>query len=80
MTKINSTSMFSMDQVNAIMSLPVADARAKALEIVDASGANARNKVRAQQALTGARSVVQIGTTMTNFMLAHPSNGLKVIN
>jgi hypothetical protein len=71
--------MFDMNQVNAIINLDILSAQKAALEIVKASTATPRNKFKAEQAIRNSRSSRSVAMTMSNFILAHPSNGLKVI-
>lgn len=77
--EIKEQSMFSMDDVNRIIKMPLDEAKAEALKIVQNSKANSTNKGKAVIAIGKAMTVVTIAKTMSNYILAHPSNDLKVI-
>ena len=72
-------SMFTMDNVNEVIALPIVEAKQKALDLVNESNANRGNKARATRSITTARSSVSIAHMMTSFIMAHPENGMKVI-
>jgi len=72
-------SIFNMDSVNEIIAMPLPAAKARALEIIeDSDSAKAITKTKATLAVNKAKSSTNLAQTMTNWMLAHPDEGLKV--
>jgi hypothetical protein len=72
---------FTMETVHAVMmETDLTKAKALALEAIRAQpDAKTENKSKAQIAIERATSVKALGITLTNFLLAHPSEGLKVL-
>ena len=72
---------FTMDTVHAVMKeKDLVAAKLIAVTAIDEiPTAKLENKAKAKADIDRARTVVQLGTTMTNFLLAHPSEGLKCI-
>jgi hypothetical protein len=68
---------FSMDDVRAIEKLSINDAKKYSKDKIAAMpNARPNNIKKATEAVDKARSVVALMQTMTNFLLAHPSEGL----
>jgi hypothetical protein len=73
-------SVFNMEHVHEIMGTKDhAEAKAKAHSIVDASSANAGNKAKIKAMIDASKSPTTLAQGMSNHILAHPSEGLKVV-
>jgi len=72
------SSVFNMDNVNAITKMDITSAKKYALDIIKASTANAKNKSNISAHVLRAKDVTSLALTMTNHILAHPSENLKV--
>ena len=72
---------FTMDDVVAVEKIKdLAAAKAYAVERVEAQlNAKPANISKAKAHIAHAKSVVQLMMTLTNYVLAHPSEHLKVI-
>ena len=69
-----------MDSVNEILAIADLDAAKKrALEILNASTANEKNRTNMTRMVRLSKSIKQLATGMTNHILAHPGENLKVI-
>lgn len=74
---IKEKSMFTMDDVHFATSRPLNQAQERLLQIVEASNANMSNKHKARKMIMGSRSSSRLAQGVANFILAHPSEGLK---
>jgi hypothetical protein len=73
-------SVFNMDHVRQVTAMNnLNEAKKFALDLVNNSTANATNKVKIKKIIESSRTVLNIATAMSNHMLAHPGEGLKVI-
>ncbi len=72
---------FTMELVHTVMAeKDLFKAKQLALEAIQAMPtATNDNKYKAVAAVNRSSTIVQLGTMMTNFLLAHPSEGLKCI-
>ena len=75
---------FTMDLANTLATMTLATGQALALSIVDKfekehPGVQARNLVKARTMINTARSVNQLVLGVGSFVMAHPSEGMKVI-
>ena len=78
MSKSTGQSMFTMDDVNEIVRMPIAAAKAKVCKIISESTANRANRSKAERMMNKSRTSVQLAQAMSNFILAHPENDLRV--
>jgi|GEM_PF-3842167 len=73
------SSAFNMDHVREVSEMKDhAAAKAHAHKIVDASTANAGNKAKLKQMINSSRNTAHLAQGMSNHILAHPSENLKV--
>ena len=73
-------SVFNMDHVNQVAVMTnLAEAKKFALDILNNSTANASNKAKIKKVIESSRSVVNLAVAMSNHLLAHPGEGLKVV-
>ncbi len=73
------SSAFNMDHVREVSGMKDhAAAKAHAHKIVDASTANAGNKAKLKAMINGSKNVSHLAQGMSNHILAHPSENLKV--
>lgn len=72
-------SMFSMDNAHAVLSMELVDAKRYLLTIVQNSSANAANQSMAARNIMNTHTVEKLSSMVAGFILAHPSEGLKVI-
>jgi hypothetical protein len=73
-------SVFNMDHVKQVVAMTnLAEAKKFALEILNNSTANCGNKIKIKKVIESSRTVTNLAMTMSNHMLAHPGEGLKVI-
>lgn len=73
-------SSFTMDHVNEIANMKDHKAaKERAHSIVDKSTANPKNKVKMKTMINGSKNTNHLAQGMSNHVLAHPSEGLKVI-
>jgi hypothetical protein len=73
-------SVFNMDHVNQVAAMAnLAEAKKFALDILNNSTANASNKAKIKKVIESSRSVVNLAVAMSNHLLAHPGEGLKVV-
>ena len=71
---------FNMDHVNQVAAMAnLAEAKKFALDILNNSTANASNKAKIKKVIESSRSVVNLAVAMSNHLLAHPGEGLKVV-
>lgn len=70
-------SFFTIDDVNKVIALPIAEGKKIALDIVEKAKALDISKVKARQLIDRQRSPAALAQLMANYMLAHPSEGLK---
>lgn len=72
---------FNMDVVNQVIKMTDLEAARSLAQkcIDDCKGATAKNVHSAGSAIKKAKSVTDLAMTLTNFLLAHPSENLKVI-
>jgi len=78
------TGFFTMDDVRQVMACPsIEAARRRALESVEAyqrlHSARPENLAKVRRVINTSRTVLQLGTALTNMVLAHPSENLKVV-
>lgn len=73
-------SVFNMDHIKDVAAMKDhAAAKAHAHSIVDASSANDKNRAQIKRMIDTSKSPSHLATGMSNHMLAHPGEGLKVI-
>lgn len=73
-------SSFTMDHVNEIANMKDHKAaKERAHSIVDKSTANPKNKAKMKMMINGSKNTNHLAQGMSNHVLAHPSEGLKVI-
>lgn len=73
------SSAFNMDHVREVSGMKDhAAAKAHAHKIVEASTANAGNKAKLKTMINGSKNVAHLAQGMSNHILAHPSENLKV--
>jgi len=77
-SKAKGHSSFTMDHVNAVVKMPHHEAKKHAHAAVDSSSATPVNKKKMKMMVDSSRSSGHLAQGMSNFMLAHPSEGLKV--
>jgi hypothetical protein len=79
--KIINPGFFNMELITKICSLKdLTEAKNLANETVDLmTKSSAANKQKAKSVIAKATSIQKLGITLTNFMLAHPSENMKVI-
>lgn len=72
---------FTMDTVHEVMKQKtLGEAQAIAYKAIeDMPSAKPENKAKAKAMVDRAKTVNQLGMALTNFLLAHPSEGLKCI-
>lgn len=75
-------SVFTMDDVHTVMAMPnLTKAKEFALAKVAATETlRDATRVKANRIISGARSNTNLGMSMSNWILAHPDEGLKVVN
>lgn len=74
------SSVFSMDHVNQVATMTnLAEAKKFATNILENSTANAGNKAKIKKVIESSRTVLNLATAMSNHILAHPAEGLKVL-
>ena len=73
-------SVFNMDHVRQVAVMTnLNEAKKFALDLLNNSTANATNKAKIKKIIESSRTVLNLATTMSNHLLAHPGEGLKVI-
>ena len=72
-------SMFNMDNVIAIETMDLIQAKQYVLDIISESNANRNNKFKAQRMINKARSIDKLMFGMTSYIMAHPNEELKVL-
>lgn len=72
-------SMFTMDDCNAIQKMELEEAKIFLRSIVQESTANSNNTAKARSMIDRAFSVRKLMLGVSNFIMAHPSERLKVI-
>jgi hypothetical protein len=73
-------STFTMDHVKEIASMKDhSAAKKRAHEIIDGSSAKPANRAKMKMMVNGSRSSDHLAQGMSNFMLAHPGEGLAVV-
>lgn len=73
-------SVFTMDHVNAVVTMTnLEDAKAYCINILDASTANNKNKSNIRKLIEAQKNINKLANMMSNHILAHPSENLKVI-
>lgn len=73
-------SVFTMDQVNAVVTKDLPSAKEYALGIIhSADNIRTATKANAIRVINNARNVITLASAMSNWILAHPSENLKVI-
>lgn len=71
-------SSFTMDHINAVVKMPHHEAKKHAHAAVDSSSATPVNKKKMKMMVDSSKSSGHLAQGMSNFMLAHPGEGLKV--
>lgn len=71
-------SSFTMDHVNAVVKMPHREGQQYAHKIVEESTANPANKAKMKRMIIGSKSSAHLAQGMSNHILAHPSEGLRV--
>lgn len=78
--KVQETGFFTMDDVRAVEKMSLTVAKQYALDTInEMPNARRENKVKATNVVNRAKSVQALMFSMVNFVLAHPSENLKVI-
>lgn len=73
-------SVFNMDHVRQVAVMTnLNEAKKFALDLLNNSTANVTNKAKIKKIIESSRTIVNLATTMSNHLLAHPGEGLKVI-
>lgn len=73
-------SVFNMDHVRQVAVMTnLNEAKKFALDLLNNSTANATNKAKIKKIIESSRTVVNLTTTMSDHLLAHPGEELKVI-
>ena len=74
------SSVFNMNHVHEVAGMKDhGAAKAHAHSIVDSSTANPKNKAQIKNMINSSKSPSHLAQGMSNHVLAHPSEGLKVI-
>lgn len=71
-------SSFTMDHVNAVVKMPHREAQQYAHKAVDESTANPHNKAKMKRMIMSSKNSSHLAQGMSNHILAHPSEGLRV--
>lgn len=72
-------SAFNMQHVTEIAGMQdLSAAKAYAMKVVNESTANAGNKAKLKSMISKSRSIAGLAQGMTNYILAHPSENLKM--
>lgn len=83
MSKLNphmGNSVFTQEDVAKVAAMTdLKAAKAYVMEKVLNSTANVGNKAKISKIITNSNSIVKLATALQNCILAHPSEGLKVI-
>lgn len=73
-------SIFTNEDGHAVMALPLDEAKQHCLRVIDAAeGPKPTTKKKAKILVQKQRSTTQLATAIYGWILAHPSEGLKVI-
>lgn len=73
-------SVFMMDHVNQVAAMKDhAAAKELAHGVVDSSSANPKNKMKIKAMINSSKNPAHLAMGMSNHILAHPSEGLKVV-
>lgn len=72
-------SMFTMEDVRSIEKIALSTAKLTVIAIIDKSSANRKNKSLAKIMVVKSRSITNLMMGMTGYILAHPTENLKVI-
>lgn len=74
------SSVFTMDHVNQVAAnKDHGEAKKFAHSVVDSSSANPKNKAKIKMMINNSRNSAHLAQGMTNFILAHPGEGLRVV-
>jgi hypothetical protein len=74
------SSVFKMDDVKHVLTISdINQAKQFATEILNNSTANHGNKERIAKVIQSSKTVASLAMAMSSHILAHPSEGLKVI-
>ena len=79
-TPVTTTSVFTMDDVHAVSALSLQEAK----DMIHAIAKEDKRmkpitKLKLQREVDAARNVQKLAMTMTNWILAHPSENLRVL-
>lgn len=78
--EIQTSSIFKMEDVNTIIKLPLSEAKKFALDVINSDvHAKLVTKNKARLAIAKANTSQKIAFAMAGWILAHPSEGLKVL-
>lgn len=73
-------SLFTMDDVNKVIKLSLVEAKAFAMEVIRKDEkAKPVTRVKAIQVVSKARTPKDLAFSMSSWILAHPTEGLKVV-
>jgi NAD(P)H-nitrite reductase large subunit len=73
-------SIFTMENVNEVIKMNFEDARKFAIDLITkAEGVKPETKVKARNTITRVNTSQKIAFAMSSWILAHPSEGLKVV-
>lgn len=73
-------SIFTMDMVNQVLAMDITSAKKFALQaIADAEGPKPQTKAKARNVVIKSRDTKKLAFAMSSWILAHPTEGLKVI-
>lgn len=79
-TKVITSSIFNMDNVREIFLMDHTAGKAYAIGLVgSAENINVKTRFNVTNMINRSKSREALGTAMSNWMLAHPSEGLKTI-
>jgi hypothetical protein len=74
------SSVFKMEDVNHVLTIAnLNDAKKFALDILEKSTANDQNKKKIKAMIVSSKTLNRLALAMSSCILAHPSNGLKVL-
>lgn len=78
---METASIFTMDHVNTVIKMEFTEAKRYALEIVmQDGGARDKTKAKAKQMIAKTKNTNNLAYAMSCWILAHPSEGLKVVS
>jgi len=77
---MDTESIFTMDDVNKVIKMPIADAKRYALDLImQDEHAKDKTKAKAKMMVAKCTAADKLAYAMSCWILAHPSEGLKVV-